>query len=174
MQEVVEALVGADWASAGLVARRVSRRPPSSMVSVTVKCLGLRRRRTAHYELSQMHLDAERLKTTRCRVLRRGARAGRWERSRPRRRHRVNLVVMQVVPPLGSMRFDARVCLILWENRVLAAVLVAAAVVEDLAGWWTRRGQKMLEMFCASWPPMTPLPDNCGIYQMFRNIIADF
>lgn len=167
-------MVGAEWASAGLVARRVSRRPPSSMVTVTVKSLGLRRRRMAHYELSQMHLEAERLKTTRCRLLRRGAGAGQWGCSRRRRRHRVNLVVMQVVPLLGSMRFDARVRLISWENRVLAAVLVAAAAVEDLAGWWTRRGQKMLEMFCASWAPMTPLPDNYGVHQIFRHIIAAF
>lgn len=79
---------------------------------------------------------------------------------------------MQVVPPLGSMLSDAQVHLFSWESRVLVAVLVAAAVVEDLAGWWTRRGQKMLEMFCASWAPMTPLPENYGRHQMFGNIIA--
>lgn len=75
-------------------------------------------------------------------------------------RHRVSLVVTQVVPPLGSMRPGTRVRLMSWETRVLAAVLVAAVVVEDLAGWWTRRGKKMLEMFCASWAPMTPLPES--------------
>lgn len=166
-------MVVADWATAGLVARRGSCRPPSLLVSATAKSLGLRRRRSAHHELSQMCLEAGRLKTTRCRLLRRGSRAGQWERSRRRcRRHRASLVVTQVVPLLGSMGPDARVRLISWETRVLAAVLVAAAVVEDLAGWWTRRGKKMLEMFCASWAPMTPLPYNCGRHQMFGNIIA--
>lgn len=163
----------ADWASAELVARRGSCRPPSSMASATVESLGLHRPRIAHYELSQMHLEVGVLKTTRCRLLPRGSRAGQWGRSRRRcRRHRVSLVVTQGVLLLGSMRPDARVRLISWETRVLAAVLVAAAVVEDLAGWWTRRGKKMLEMFCASWAPMTPLPYNYGRHQMFGNIIA--
>lgn len=165
-------MVVADWANAGLVARRGSCRPPSLLASVTAKSLGLRRRRSAHYELSQMCLEAGRLKTTRCRLLRRGSRAAQWERLVPCRRHRVSLVVTQVVLLLGSMRPDARVRLVSWETRVVAAILVAAAVVEDLAGWWTRRGKKMLEMFCASWAPMTPLPYNYGRHQIFGNIIT--
>lgn len=78
----------------------------------------------------------------------------------------------QVVPPLGSTRSVDWVRLISWEIQALVAVLVAAAVVEDLAGWWTRRGQKTLEMSCASWAPMPPLLDNYGRDQIIMNIIA--
>lgn len=75
-------------------------------------------------------------------------------------------------PPRVSTRSDAWAGLMLWEIRALTAVLVTAAVVEDLAGWWTRRAQMMLEMSCASWAPMTPLLENCGRHQIIMDIRA--
>jgi hypothetical protein len=81
---------------------------------------------------------------------------------------------MQVALLHGLKRTGVRVRSISWAILALAAALLVVAMVEDLAGWWTRLEQKTLVMFYASWAPMTPFLDNFVIHQVLVDIIAGF
>lgn len=82
--------------------------------------------------------------------------------------------MMQVALLLESTRSGAPMRWISWGILASGAVAWVVAMVEGLAGWWTRRAQKRLEMFCASWALMTPLLDNYGRHRIMANIVVGY